>query len=80
MAAFGTLFVVLRWWRQADPLRPVRLRIWSVIVTGLVAWVVAGLWHFPQPWLVLAAVTMSVAVQLAAPWSSLHRRLLRKGA
>jgi hypothetical protein len=80
MAVFGTLFLLLRWWRQADPLRPARLRLWSVFVTAFVAWVVAGLWHFPQPWLVLVAVTMSVAVQLAAPWSSVQRRLPRKGS
>lgn len=68
LAAFATLFGVLRWWRQADPLRSARLSIWSVIVTVVVAAVVAGVWHFPQPWLLMVAGVLSVAVQLSSPW------------
>lgn len=68
MASFGTLMLVLRWWHLADPLRPARLRFWSLLVTVVVAALVAAVWHFPQPWLVMVAATMSVAVQLASPW------------
>jgi len=75
MASFGTLMLVLRWWRQADPLRSVRLSLWSLLVTVIVAAVVAGLWHFPQPWLVMVAATISVAVQLASPWQHPRARL-----
>jgi len=70
MAAFGTLFLVLRWWRQADPLRSSRLSLWTLAVTGVVAAVVAGVWHFPQPWLLMVAGNISVAVQMAAPWEN----------
>lgn len=68
MAAFGTLFALIRWGRQADLLRPARLSVWSLVVSGAVAVVAAALWHFPQPWLPMIAVAISVSVQLSAPW------------
>jgi hypothetical protein len=79
MAAFATLLALLRWWRQADPLRSSRLKLGSVIVTAIWAAIVAGLWHFPQPWLIMAAATMSVAVQLAAPWTPTQQRPRTQG-
>jgi DNA-directed RNA polymerase subunit H (RpoH/RPB5) len=68
LAAFGTLFLGLRWWRQADPLRASRLSLWSLLATVIVAAIVAALWQFQQPWLLMAAAVMSVAVQLGSPW------------
>ncbi|MCC6124298.1 MAG: protein kinase [Pirellulales bacterium] len=68
VTVFGTLFLLIRWWRQADPLRSTRLSILSLVVTVLIAGVIAGLWHFPQPWLPLLAATISVSVQLSSPW------------
>ncbi len=68
MAAMGTLFALIRWGRQADLLRPARLSVWSLVVSGAVAVVAAALWHFPQPWLPMIAVAISVSVQLSAPW------------
>ena len=29
VACFGTLFLLIRWWRQADPLRSTRLSLWT---------------------------------------------------
>ncbi len=80
LASFGTLMLVLRWWRQADPLRPARLSFWSLLATVVVASVVAAVWHFPQPWLVMVAATMSVAVQLASPWEHPRTRAQRQHA
>jgi len=77
LAAFGTLFLVIRWWRQADPLRSTRLSFWSLIVSVVVAGLVAAAWHFPQPWLPMVACTISVSVQLASPWLHPARRLRR---
>jgi hypothetical protein len=68
VAAFGTLFLLIRWWKQADPLRSTRLSIWSSIWAVIIAFVIAGFWHFPQPWLPMIAGTMSIAVQLSSPW------------
>ena len=75
MAALGTLFVLLRWWRQTDPLRPTRLSLWSMFVSCFMAAVAAGIWSFPQPWLMMVAGTTSVAVQLASPWVPPRERL-----
>jgi len=79
LASFGTLFLVIRWWRQADPLRPSRLSLWSLVVSVVLAGIVAAAWHFPQPWLVMVAGTMSVSVQLASPWVHPRQRLKRQG-
>ncbi len=74
MAVFGTLFFVVRWWRQADPLRSTRLSLWSMVFCVFVAWLVAALWLFPQPWLIMAACAICVSVQLASPWLHPRRR------
>jgi hypothetical protein len=68
LACFGTLMVLLRWWRQADPLRSSRLSLWSMFFTVVMAGIVAGLWKFPQPWLPMISGAVSVAVQLSSPW------------
>ncbi|NQU23975.1 MAG: serine/threonine protein kinase [Candidatus Nealsonbacteria bacterium] len=80
MACFGTLFLLMRWWRQADPLRSSRLSLWSVVVSAAAAALVAAIWGFPQPWLIMAAGAISVSVQLASPWVHPHRRYRRQQA
>ena len=74
VAVFGTLMLALRWWTQADPLRTSRLSLWSVFITSAMAGLVAAVWHFPQPWLVMVAFTMSVSIQLASPWLPVSKR------
>ena len=74
LAVFGTLMAVIRWWTQADPLRTSRLSLWSMFVTSAAAGLVAWVWHFPQPWLIMVACTMSASVQLASPWLPTARR------
>jgi hypothetical protein len=78
-AALGTLFLFMRWWRQTDPLRSTRLSVWAMIVSAVAAWLVAGLWLFPQPWLAMVACAMSAAVQLAGRWLSPHQRVPSPG-
>jgi hypothetical protein len=58
-----------------DPLRKSRLSIWTTAVCLLWAWVMHSLCSFPQPWGFILAATMSVAVQLAAPWVSPAERV-----
>ena len=48
---------LLRWWRQADPVRPARLSLWTTACTVLVAWVLNLFWPFPQPWGIMVAAT-----------------------
>ena len=78
MACFGTMFVLRSWWRQADPLRSTRLSLWSLAFSAVVAGVAAGVWDFPQPWLMYVAGAMSVSVQLAGPWVHPHKRNRRQ--
>jgi hypothetical protein len=80
MAFFGFLLVALRWWRQADPSRPHRLSLWSTTVSVFAAWLLCYFWPFPQPWSLMVAATISVAVQLASPWQSHRRRRARAAA
>jgi eukaryotic-like serine/threonine-protein kinase len=74
MACFGTLLFVMRWWLQADPLRRTRLSVLTVLLSIVIAAIVAQLWQFPQPWLPMVAGAMSVAVQLASPCERANRR------
>ncbi len=77
LAVFGALFFILRWWRQADPLRTKRLSLWSLLVTVAMAMIIAAILDFPQPWLPMVAGAISVTVQLSSPWAN-PGRLKRK--
>jgi hypothetical protein len=68
MTYFGFLYLVPRWWRQTDPLRRVRLSLFFAAVVAFWAWVLHQFWWFPQPWGVMLAVTISVAVQFSSRW------------
>jgi hypothetical protein len=68
LACFGSLFVLIRWWRQIANHRPARLSVLATAISGLAGWIVAAVWFFPQPWLMMIACSTSVAVQLSSPW------------
>ena len=68
LACFGTLFLVLRWWRQANPLRYTRLSLWSLLWITVIAALVAASWNYPASWMMMVAGAISVSVQLASPW------------
>jgi hypothetical protein len=70
LAYFGFLFVIPRWWRQADPMRNTRLSIWHVAVTLFWAAALSIFWPFPQPWGWMLTANIAIAVQLASPWFS----------
>jgi hypothetical protein len=74
VACFGTLFLLVRWWHQTDPLRVTRLSMSRLVVCIVIAGAVAWAWQFPQPWLPMIAGTISVSIQLASPWLTLNRR------
>lgn len=68
LAFFGLLWLLPRWWRQADSSRSTRLSLWTVATTLIWAGVVNLVAPFPQPWGIIFAVTVSLAVQLASTW------------
>lgn len=71
---FGGLLSIIRWWKQADPLRATRF---SLFTTGSTA-VGALFLPLPLPWGLMIAITTSAAVQLSAPWISGPQRLALK--
>lgn len=74
MLFFGLLFATLRWWKQPDPLRNARLRLWDVARCVLLAAAAQWIWPDLHPWGLLIAGTMSISVQLASPWLSQQQR------
>jgi serine/threonine protein kinase len=71
---FATLFLLPRWWREAEFTRSTRLSWWSVASCMFVAWLVHLFWWFPQPAGIMIAGITSFATQLASPWMPTSRR------
>ncbi|MBI82863.1 MAG: serine/threonine protein kinase [Planctomycetaceae bacterium] len=63
---FAGLFVVLRFWKGADPMRTTRLSFWRT--AGAVFWALLLHLFFPFPRGLLITGMIAIAVQLAAPW------------
>ncbi len=68
VAYFALLFLLLRWWRQAEYTRGARLSVWTVMVCLFWAWLLQLFWWFPQPTGMMAAGVIAVSTQLASPW------------
>ncbi|MBN1588490.1 MAG: hypothetical protein JW888_03155, partial [Pirellulales bacterium] len=77
VVVFGVLMLLIRWWRQADPLRDRRLSLWSVAVTVIVAGIVVGIADSLGWAIIVIAAIMSISVQIASPW--VNPRLRRLG-
>jgi hypothetical protein len=69
---FGTLFVVVRWWRRTDPLRHHRVSLWSALTPPVAAVLICFL--FPTPRGFLVATTTALSLQIAAPWMNERQR------
>jgi eukaryotic-like serine/threonine-protein kinase len=67
LAHFAMLLGLVRWWRQADPLRASRFSVFAVIGSVIGALVVNAIIRIPQPWGVFVAVGSSIAIQMASP-------------
>jgi len=65
---FVCLFVLRKWWRQADSFRTKRLAIWSIVPTAAVGMALTALFAFPTVWGTVWAAATSATVQLAAAW------------
>ena len=69
---FGSLFLVLRWWRRTDPLRDHRLGLWSTITAPIAAVLLCLVFPIPRGFMI--ATCMTIATQLAAPWLTDKKR------
>jgi serine/threonine protein kinase len=74
VAYFAFLFLIVRWWRQAEFTRKTRMSLWSVLICVLMAWVLHIFWWFPQPTGMMAAGVIAMSTQLASPWMPPSRR------
>jgi hypothetical protein len=69
---FGGLFLLLRWWLNADPLRTSRLGVVGTTLTVVWAIVLHAVLPIPRGYMVAAIA--AIAVQLSAPWISAGQR------
>lgn len=71
---FTMLLGLRRWWRHADGYRPKRLRLRTVLLTGLWGLGCCVVFGVPIAWGLPSAVATSVVVQLAAVWTPARDR------
>jgi serine/threonine protein kinase len=71
---FAALFGIRRWWMLADAYRSKRFRIFSVLFSGLIAFVIPAAFVFQQNWGLMWGVAIATVVQLSSPWVSLKNR------
>lgn len=76
MIFFGLLFLVRRWWWQADSFRKSRFRISSSLVTLLLGVVLSAVMPFPEQLGAIWALAISAVVQLSSGWTPQEDRLL----
>jgi len=72
---FGSLFLVVRWWRQVDPFRRTRLSVWSAGICVLWAAIIGVVFQFPIVWAAVFGLMTSASIQLATPWIHPAQRL-----
>ena len=76
MMFFGMLFVLRRWWWQADSFRKSRFRISTALVTLFLGVVLSALLPFPEQLGATWALAISAVVQLSSGWTPQEDRLL----
>ena len=76
MMFFGLLFLVRRWWWQADSFRKSRFRISSSLVTLFLGVVLSAMMPFPEQLGAIWALAISAVVQLSSGWTPQEDRLL----
>lgn len=76
MMFFGLLFLIRRWWWQADSFRKSRFRISSALVTLVLGLVIGAILPFPETLGATLALAISAVVQLSASWTPAEERFL----
>ena len=74
MTYFAFLFLLPRWWRQAEYTRDHRLSAWWMVVSVFWAWALHLFWWFPQPTGMMVAAVIALSTQLSSPWMPPSRR------
>lgn len=71
---FSIIFGVLRWWRQADPVRRTRVSVWSVGLCMVWTIVLCRAFNLPVLSGCILAFSVSMSIQIASPWLHPDRR------
>ena len=78
MMFFGLLFLIRRWWWQADSFRKARFRISSSLVTLFLGVVLSAVLPFSEQLGAIWALAISAVVQLSSGWTPQEDRLLKQ--
>jgi len=65
---FAVAFFALRWWRLADPRRPMRFSFLPLFAAAFWSLLPLAIWPQPHLWGVGALVMTAAIVQLVSPW------------
>ena len=76
MMFFGSLFLMRRWWWQADSFRKSRFRISSSLVSLFLGVMLSACLPFPEQLGAIWALAISAVVQLSSGWTPQEDRLL----
>ncbi len=76
MMFFSLLFLIRRWWWQADSFRKARFRISSALVTLCLGVVLSAILPFSEQLGAIWALAISAVVQLSSGWTPQEDRLL----
>ena len=76
MIFFGLMFLVRRWWWQADSFRKSRFRISTAIVTLVLGMILSQMLPFPEILGATWALAISSVIQLSSGWTPPGDRLL----
>lgn len=76
MMFFGLLFLIRRWWWQADSFRKARFRISSSLVTLFLGVVLSAILPFSEQLGAIWALAISAVVQLSSGWTPQEDRYL----
>jgi hypothetical protein len=77
MIFFGLLFLLRRWWWHTDTFRPARFRVWSLLLTMMLGWLLSLVWAFPHSWALMWAAVISSVVQLSSAWTAPEERRIQ---
>ncbi len=65
---FAAAFLANGWWKVADRDRPGRIRVWPLMTSAVVAYVLTPLWPFREP-VQLVIPAIALVTQVVSPWS-----------
>ncbi|MDX2035011.1 MAG: serine/threonine-protein kinase [Isosphaeraceae bacterium] len=69
MTYFGILGFANGWWKLTDRDRPGRFRLWPIVKSAILGFMLMPLWGYREPWGPGIAALTALVLQLVSPWS-----------